>query len=87
MFKNRFVLAVAVLSILFVTLAVSSPLGRTIPVTGADERSEYTDYYQRHSERSVSAEAAIDLSDYFIRHPEAHVLAESVDLSDYFLRH
>ena len=87
MLRSRFVLVVAVLSIVLATLAVSSPLARIIPVPGTKERSEYIDYYQRHAERSMSEESAIDLSDYFMRHPPVRVSAGSIDRSDYFLRH
>lgn len=79
MFKNRLTLIAAVLLVLFVSLAVSRPLSHApkstdlsgppepiiVPVTGAEELS---DYYQRHPERSAPAEIRVDTSDYFARH-------------------
>jgi hypothetical protein len=91
MFKNRLTLIAAVLLVLFVSLAVSRPLTNDpkstdlsaapapiiVPVTGAEDAS---DYYQRHSERSNSAAVAVDMSDFFMRHPELRGgIAESVN--------
>lgn len=91
MFKNRLTPIAAVLLVLFVSLAVSRPLTNdpkstdvgaapepiSVPVTGAEDAS---DYYQRHSERSNSATAAVDMSDFFMRHPELRGgIAESVN--------
>ncbi|HET6796862.1 MAG TPA: hypothetical protein VFH40_06845 [Gemmatimonadales bacterium] len=46
-----------------------------------------TDFAQRHPGMTVWAAAAIDRSDYFLRHPELLPRAPAVDTSDYFLRH
>jgi hypothetical protein len=81
MSKNRLPLIAAVLLILVVSLAVSRPFTNdpistdlsaapapiSVPVTGAEDAS---DYYQRHADRSNSGAAAVDMSDFFIRHPE-----------------
>ena len=98
MFKNRFILITAVLFVLLVSIAISNPFSKPptptdlswpprpviIPMTGANELS---DYYQRHSERSISAGSAVDVSDYYMRHPELRIPTESIDLSDYYQRH
>jgi hypothetical protein len=98
MFKNRFILMIAMLSILMVTIAVSYPFSNVpasadlswpsrpvvIPATGANDLS---DYYQRHVENSNPAGTSAEASDYFVRHPELRTGNTVVDLSDYFLRH
>ena len=98
MFKNRFVLIVAVLSILMVTVAVSRSFsGNTkldginepprpviVPMTGADN---FSDYYQRHPELRSAAEIAVDTTDYFFRHAELRTSTKPVDLTDYYFRH
>jgi hypothetical protein len=95
MLKNRFFLVGVILPILGVTLAISSPFSPTsesgdlrwlpgpviIPVTGAEGLS---DYHERHPEMKEGVEITVDMSDYFLRHPESRIPA---DLSDYFLRH
>jgi hypothetical protein len=55
-----------------------------IPVTGSSEAS---DYFQRHSEGIGPAGVAVDVTDYFLRHPERNAPTDTIDLSDYFLRH
>jgi hypothetical protein len=55
-----------------------------IPVTG---KSEAYDYFQRHSELIAPAGIAVDMTDYFLRHPERNASTNTIDLSDYFLRH
>ena len=98
MFKNRFVLIVALLSVLMVTVAVSrsfsgatKPAGINepespviVPVTGADD---FSDYYQRHRELRSAAGTSVDTTDYFFRHPELRILTKPVDLTDYYFRH
>jgi hypothetical protein len=91
MSKNRLPLIAAVLLILVVSLAVSRPFTNdpistdlsaapapiSVLVTGAEDAS---DYYQRHSDRSNSGAAAVDMSDFFIRHPELRgEITESVN--------
>jgi len=80
MFKNRLPLIALSLIVLFVSLAVSAAFSNNakstdlswpprpilMPVTGADE---FSDYYQRHSEQDIPVEIAVDTSDYFARHP------------------
>ena len=71
MLTKRFVLAVVVLSLLFVTLAISSPFSRPpessdlnglprpviVPVTGT---LEFSDYYQRHPELHGEMAQSVD---------------------------
>ena len=81
MFKNRFLLIVAVLSLLLVTMAVSRPFSNAstsadlswpqrpviIPVTGANSLS---DYHERHPDLSASAESTANSNDdFFQRYP------------------
>ena len=98
MFKNRFVLIVALLSVLMATVAVSSSFsGATkldgineprrpviVPVTGAED---FSDYYQRHRELRPAAGMTVDTTDYFLRHPELRTSTKPVDLTDYYFRH
>jgi hypothetical protein len=86
MFKNRFILIVAVLSLLLVTLAVSRPFSKA----PASDLEGANDFYQRHPDWNAEAASAvipvtgaIDLSDYYLR-LEA---MKSADASDYILRH
>jgi len=82
MSKNRFTLIAAVLFVVLVSIAISSPV--IIPVTGANNAS---DYYQRHPELRLSEETRIDMTDYFMRHPKLRAPAKANDLTDYFFRH
>jgi hypothetical protein len=80
MFKNRFLLILAVFSLLLVTMAVSRPFSNTsIPnAEGAN------DFYQRHRDWSRNLEG----SDYYERHPESNGAASIADITDDFaLRH
>ena len=93
MFKNRFILALGVLSLLLVTMAVSNPFSKASPATvqGA------SDFYQRHPGWQWAAhglKAIIPLtgdsafSDYYQRHPEWGLrLSDTLAASDYFMRH
>jgi hypothetical protein len=73
MFKNRYLLVLGVLSILFVTMAVSRPLSIArspadlswpprpvvIPVAGT---TQFSDYYARHNDTSALSGVAIPIT-------------------------
>ena len=63
---------------------VSRAAGVAIPVTSSSAAS---DYFQRHTELLGPAGVAVDVTDYFLRHPERNAPTENIDLSDYILRH
>ena len=97
MFKNRFVLIVAVLSLLLATLTVSGTISAASkparPVIGpAASDSEYADYSQRHPELRVSVVNAVDTTDYFLRHSELrsgltasiHIASDQAPLDECF---
>jgi hypothetical protein len=93
MFKNRFILALGVLSLLLSILAFAKPFAKP----SATRIDEATDFYQRHpnwkwvtSDQNVliPATGTEDYPDYFQRHPELSVPVEiSIDATDYFFRH
>jgi hypothetical protein len=93
MFKNRFILALGVLSLLLSTLAFAKPLAKLSP----KRIDEATDFYQRHPDwkwATSDQNALIPVTgdeafpDYFQRHPELSVAIErSIDTTDYFFRH
>jgi hypothetical protein len=76
MFKNRFVLIVALLSLMLVSLAVSGPISRSSDPASLNGFS-----------RPVFVPETDNLSDYAQRHPELRVPAGKVDMTDYFARH
>jgi hypothetical protein len=91
MFKNRFILIVAVLSLLLVTLAVSRPFSKA----PASNLEGVNDFYQRNqdwnaqvSSAGIPVTGAIDLSDYYQRYVEtSSSTGAAADASDYFVRH
>lgn len=94
MSKNLFTLSAAMLLILLTGLAFSGLSWRPsaamntgaapVPLLGGDALS---DYYQRHQNLPPITGMTTDLSDYFLRHPEAIPSMTLIDRSDYFLRH
>ncbi len=93
MFKNRFVLSISVISLLFVTVALSKSFSGTSTASHAGAN----DFYQRHPNWTqangapsavIPVTGGLDLSDYALRHPElSGPAAARVDTSDYYLRH
>lgn len=92
MSNNRFLLLIAVLSLLLVTIAALSPVSSD-PVVSVEGPS---DFHQRHPELAgikPDSGAAIPVtgrdafSDYYERHREQIWGQREVDTSDYFLRH
>lgn len=93
MFKSRFILVLAVLSLVLTTMAVSNPFSGASPAI--DQGA--TDFYQRHPDWTwaindqnavipVTGDSAFP--DYHQRHPELSGPREiSVDTTDYFFRH
>ena len=47
-----------------------------------------SDYFQRHPELTVpSAEASVDVTDFYFRHRGSLPISTTIDLADYFFRH
>jgi hypothetical protein len=103
MFKTRFTLIAAMLAVLLVSLAFSSPIASDPEAvdTSWPSRPDYShldekpvlsvsneDYYQRHPELRPAEESAVDTTDYFFRHLELQASTSFLaDTSDYFVRH
>jgi hypothetical protein len=93
MFKNRFLLAVGVISLLLVTMAVVYP--QSSASLTADQTD--SDFYQRHPDwtwavndqnASIPVTGDAAFPDYYQRHRELSAPAEiSADTTDYFFRH
>jgi hypothetical protein len=80
MFKNRFLLVLAVFSLLLVTMAVSRPFSSaSVPTMEGPN-----DFHQRHRDWNRNLEA----SDYYERHPEFSGSAAITDIAgDFAQRH
>ena len=62
------------------------PSGVIVPVTGLNNESRTSDYYQRHRSE-LMASRPLDTTEYFLRHPELRMsVGVAVDLTDYFSR-
>ena len=91
--KNRWFLAISVVSLLVMGMAVFSPFSRKSPAT----TGESSDFYQRHPDwiwkvNDQSANIPVTgeqaFPDYFQRHPVLIAPAEaSVDTTDFYFRH